>query len=136
MTGREVLAAATFTRTDVDESCAFTFKYPANNLALGHSTILANTPVEAWLHGTEGTIYLHPRWHHTQKITVSRYDGRTEIRREDEFPYDGWGYHFEAAHVMDCLSKGMLESDRIPLDFTLDLIETLDTIREKIGLVY
>lgn len=132
----DVLAAATFTQTEVDESCAFTFRYPGNQLAIGHSTVAANTPVEAWLYGTDGAIYLHPRWHHTQKITVSRYEDREETRREVEFPYEGWGYHFEAAHVMECVSNGLLESDRAPLDFTLDLMETLDTIREKIELIY
>lgn len=132
----DILAAATFTQTGVDESCAFTFRYPGNQLAIGHSTVAANTPVEAWLYGTDGAIYLHPRWHHTQKITVSHYEGREETRREAEFPYEGWGYHFEAAHVMECVSRGLLESDRVPLDFTLDLMETLDTIREKIELIY
>jgi predicted dehydrogenase len=132
----DIQAAATFTTTGVDESCAFTFRYPNNQLALGYSTVAANTPVEAWIHGSEGTIYLYPRWHHTQRLTVSEYDGRLENKREVEFPYEGWGYHFEAAHVMQCLSEGRTESDRVPLQFSLDLIETLDTIREKIGLEY
>lgn len=132
----DVQAAATFAATDIDESCAFTWRYTDNRLALGHSTIVANTPVEAWLYGTEGTIYLHPRWHHTQKVTVSHYEDGMEQQRDMEFPYEGWGYHFEAAHVMECLANGRLESDLVPLDFTLDLVEMLDTIREKIGLEY
>lgn len=132
----DIQAAATFTATDVDESCAFMFRYPDNRLALGHATVAAKTPVEAWLYGTEGTIYLHPRWHHTQKVTVSHYEGDGEMRRDMDFPFEGWGYHFEAAHVMECLRQGLPESDLVPLDFTLDLAETLDVVREKIGLVY
>ncbi len=132
----DILAAAAFTPTDVDESCVFTFRYPQDKLALGHSTVAANTPVEAWLYGTEGTIYMYPRWHHAQKLRVSKYDGREEIEEEIEMPYEGWGYAFEAKHVMECLREERLESDLIPLDFSLDLAETLETIREKIGLVY
>jgi predicted dehydrogenase len=132
----DVLAAATFTTTGVDETCAFTFRYPNNQVALGHSTVATNTPVEAWIYGTEGTIYFHPRWHHTQRLTISEFDGRLEHKREVEFPYEGWGYHFEAAHVMQCLSEGRTESDRVPLQFSLDLIGTLDLIRERIGLHY
>lgn len=132
----DILAAGTFTKTDVDESCAFMFRYPHEKLALGHSTVAANTPVEAWIHGTEGTIYMHPRWHHTQKLTVSKYDGRNEIKEDIEFPFEGWGYAYEAAHVMACLRNKQLESDLLPLDFSLDLTETLDIIREKIGLEY
>lgn len=133
---QDIQAAATFTQTNVDESCAFLFQYPQNKMALGHSTIAATTPVEAWLFGTEGTIYLHPRWHHAQAVTVSHYEGNETLKRTMDFPYEGWGYHFEAAHVMECLQQNALESDLVPLDFTLDLVETLDTIREKIGLAY
>lgn len=132
----DILAAATFGPIGVDESCAFTFRYPNNGLALGHCTVAANTPVEAWIYGTEGAIYLAPRWHHTRQITVSHYADREERQETLEFPYPGWGYQFEAAHVMDCLSAGLLESPRAPLSFTLGLSETLDAIREKIGLRY
>ena len=132
----DIQAAATFTASDVDDSCVFNFQYPGNKLALAHSTLRANTPVEASIYGTEGTIYMHPRWHHSRQLTISHYNGKEEEKRTIDFPYDGWGYAFEASHVMDCLAKEMLESDRLPLDFTLDLVETLDTIREKIGLEY
>jgi predicted dehydrogenase len=129
-------AVAAFTSTGVDASCAFHFQYPEGQLALCHSTIAANTSTGAHLYGTEGTIFLHPRWHHTQKITVSKYEGREEVFRQIEAPYEGWGYAYEAAHVMQCLSEQKLESEVVPLAFTLDLMETLDTIREKIGLHY
>lgn len=132
----DIRAVATFGPSGVDESCVFTFRYPGNRLALGHSTVAANTPVQAWLHGTEGSVYLSPRWHHTPRIILSRYEGRDEHKTALEFPYEGWGYHFEAAHVMDCLREGRTESDRAPLDFTLGLMETLDAIRAQIGLEY
>ena len=131
-----IRAAATFTATDVDESCAFSFQYPQNGLALGHSTVAANTPVEAWLYGTEGAIRLHSRWHHAQRLSVVRYEGREERLQDLEMPYEGWGYSFEAAHVMECLQQGLLESPQVPLDFTLDLMETLDEIRAQVGLEY
>lgn len=131
-----IQAAASFTSTEVDESCAFILDYPDKRLAIGHSSIVANTPVEAWIYGTEGSIYLHPRWHFAKKVTVTHYEGNSELKRDMEFPFEGWGYHFEAAHVMECLEEGRLESDLVPLDFTLDLMETLDTIREQIGLEY
>lgn len=131
-----ICAAATFTSTDVDESCAFTFQYPAGRLAIGHSTIAANTSLGAHLYGTEGTIFLHPRWHHTQKLTISRYDGRQESFQDLEIPYVGRGYSYEAAHVMQCLDNELLESEIVPLELSLDLVETLETIRGKVGLVY
>jgi predicted dehydrogenase len=131
-----ICAVATFTQTDVDESCAFNFQYPNGKLALCHATIAANTSLCAHLYGSEGTLMLHSRWHHTQKLTLSRYDGRTESFEDIDVPYTGRGYHYEAAHVMQCLENGLLESDVVPLAFTLELAETLDAIRGKIGLEY
>jgi predicted dehydrogenase len=131
-----ILAAATFTASGADESCAFTFRYPENRLMLGHSTINAITSLTASLYGSEGTILMHPRWHHTQKLTISKYDGRTEITHEEELPYEGHGYHYEAAHVIQCLENECTESPVASLDFTLDLTQTLDAVRQKIGLEY
>lgn len=132
----DIHAVAAFTSTGVDESCAFNFQYPDGRLALCHSTIAANTSLGAHLYGTEGTIFLHPRWHHTQKLTLSRYDGRQETFQDIEIPYKGRGYAYEAAHVMECLENKLTESPVVPLDFTLELAATLDAIREKIALQY
>jgi predicted dehydrogenase len=132
----DVLAAASFAPSGVDRTCAFTFRYPEGRIALGHVTLAANTPVEAWLYGAEGAIYLYPRFHHTQKLRLTRYEGRSEQTEELDFPYEGWGYAFEAAHVMECLENGLKESPRVPLSLSLALVETLDKVREGIGLVY
>jgi predicted dehydrogenase len=132
----DVTATATFSLTDVDESCVFTFKYPGNKLALGHATVVAHTPVEAMLYGAKGSIQLHRRWHHATRLTVKQYADGEQPGQVIDIPYNGWGYCYEAAHVMDCLDNDLLESNIVPLDFTLDLVETLDAIREKIGLEY
>lgn len=132
-----IQAAATFAQTNVDDTCAFTFRYPSRQaMAIGHSTVRGHTGIEAWIHGSRGHIYIHPRFHHSMKLTVSTYEGRDEHRQELDFPYDGWGYQFEAIHVGNCLRAGLTESPLIPLSFTLDLMETLDQVRHKIGLEY
>lgn len=132
----DIMAMGTFTGTDVDESCSFMFRYPGNKLMIGYSSIAANTSLTAGLYGSKGHILLHPRWHHPVRLTVSHYDGRQEQLEDIETPYTGHGYHYEAAHVMDCLSKGLTESPVVPLELTLGLTETLDAIREEIGLEY
>ena len=37
---------------------------------------------------------------------------------------------------MRCLSQGKLESEKLPLSFSQDLIGILDDLREEIGLRY
>jgi hypothetical protein len=38
--------------------------------------------------------------------------------------------------VMNCLQKGKIESDKMPLSFSLKLIDLLDKVRNEIGLTY
>lgn len=125
----DISAAANFAPTGVDETCMFTLRYPENRLALGHVTLAANLPTEGWIYGTEGAIHLHTRFHHPQRLTVLRYEGREERNEEIEMPYAGWGYAPEAAHVMECLAAGRKESALLPLDFSLGLAETLEQVR-------
>jgi hypothetical protein len=49
---------------------------------------------------------------------------------------DGMGYQYEAVEVMKCLDAGMIQSSILPHSFSLDLIRTLDTIRDSAGIVY
>ena len=49
---------------------------------------------------------------------------------------DGQGFEYEIQEVVDCLKQGKLESDVMPLDETLSIMQTMDAIRRKIGLVY
>ncbi|MCB0060928.1 MAG: Gfo/Idh/MocA family oxidoreductase [Caldilineaceae bacterium] len=51
-------------------------------------------------------------------------------------PAAGNGYHYEAAEVMACLRRGATESDIMPLDETLRIMETMDTIRAQWQLRY
>jgi hypothetical protein len=44
---------------------------------------------------------------------------------------EGNGYNYEAAEVMRCLRAGELESEIMPLDETLRIVETMDTIRSQ-----
>lgn len=48
----------------------------------------------------------------------------------------GLGYYFEAEEVMKCLDEGRIQSDIVPHSFTLNLMRTLDRIREAAGIVF
>ena len=53
-----------------------------------------------------------------------------------EFPFTGNGYQFEAEEFMECLHAGRTESTVMPLDETLTIMRTLDTLRQQWGLKY
>lgn len=48
----------------------------------------------------------------------------------------GMGYELEAAHVMQCLDRGLIESPVLPLQFSLDLIRVMDAVRKEAGIVF
>ncbi|MFN7325296.1 MAG: Gfo/Idh/MocA family protein [Chitinophagales bacterium] len=124
----------TRTRDGVDETCSFIFQYEGNGLAMGHATVAADTPVEAWIYGEKGQIHIQSRWHHPTTFALQMHDGSDP--EEFSFPYEGWGYHFEAAHVMDCLEAGKKESDRVPLEFSCTLSRTMDVMLAQMGVKY
>jgi predicted dehydrogenase len=50
--------------------------------------------------------------------------------------YEGEGYQYEASEVMWCLRNGQVESKIMPLDETLKIMDTMDTIRQQWNLKY
>ncbi len=131
-----VQAAATLTPEGIDASCIFTFGYPGTGqLATGHSTIAAHTPIEATIFGSEGSIQIHKRFHHPQRVTLTPYDDSVPPTTI-ELPYEGWGYQFEIEHVAECLRQKAKESSRVPLSFTQDLSDMLQLLLEKSGVSF
>ena len=54
-----------------------------------------------------------------------------ESKRVIVKPLKGNGYNYEAIEVINCLQNGQLESDVMPLDETLKIIEASDRIRSQ-----
>lgn len=117
----------------IDENCAITFQHAGGQLSQLAASIRVETGQEAVISATGGRVRLPKPWWRTKHLTVTWAD-----RPEEQFEWDweGDGYHFEAAHVMDCLRKGRLESDRMPLAESLAIAQALDAVRAQWGLKY
>lgn len=129
----QIKAVASLADTGVDSFCAILSDYFSGEKAFMESTILANTPIEAYIYGNKGSIKMHSRFHHTEKLTLQLYNSTSETFH---CPYAGNGYYHEIKEVMECLKQKKTESDKVPHAMSLDLIETLDHIRKIIGLKY
>ncbi|MEN8856784.1 MAG: hypothetical protein ABF260_01810 [Flavobacteriaceae bacterium] len=53
-----------------------------------------------------------------------------------QFPIENFGFYFEIEHFNELFRKGKKENDVLPLNLSLDLIETLDKVTNLIGLEY
>ena len=128
----EVSGLAQIGETGVDEQAAMTLKYAGGQLASLITGIRINTPHEALIFGTEGSIKLHAPWWNLAKITVNS-GGKIE---EMDLPFGVSGMKFEAKEVGDCLRAGKTESAILPLSETLSVMQTLDALRAQWGLKY
>jgi predicted dehydrogenase len=129
----QIKAAAAFGDTGADESCAMLFRYASERLAILDASIANHSATEAYIYGENGTIHLHPRFHHPEEISIHYYDKPSEHLA---LHYTGNGYFHEILEVMDCLRQGRKESKKLPLDFSLQLTEVLDAVRNEAGIVY
>jgi len=115
----------------VDEQAALLFGYEGGRFAQLTTAITANTPQDATVFGSAGSIRLHAPWWKVERLTLAG-DGREP--KTIDAPYLGNGYTHEAMEAMRCLRSGAIESPVMPLDETVSIIETLDRVRADWGL--
>lgn len=130
---KNVKASAAFGPTGADLSSAMIFEYTGNRLAILDASIAVNTNIEAFLYGETGTMHIHSRFHHPAKVAVSYYEKPTEYFGHN---FTGNGYYHEIMEVCECLRNGQKESKKLPLSFSLQLMEVLDWVRKEAGIVY
>jgi predicted dehydrogenase len=122
--------------TGVDEQCSMVFHYKNGMTASLFSTLASNLETDADIFGKQGRIRLTNRFYEPS-ATIQYYPdiitSRTIIPIEKE---PGWGYQHEIRHVNECLQKGLTESPIWTLDDTMNLMKTLDGVREVMGLRY
>lgn len=128
----KVNSVARMTVTNVDGHCSMLFDYESEAKAFLESTIEAETPTEAYFHGSKGSVKLHSRFHHSEKISILR-DGKEEIL---DLKFNGHGYIYEIEEVNRCLLNGETESRKLPLQMSLDISRLIDQVKEEIGLKY
>ena len=128
-----IASLAEIGQTGVDEQSAFVLGYPGGQLATLYTAVRTTTPQEAIIMGTDGMIRIHPPFWIPKKLTLTQPGkGAQEI----EIPFEANGYNYEAAEVAACVRAGKLESDVMPLDESLQLMETMDAIRAQWGMKY
>jgi len=88
--------------------------------------------MKAQISGSEGTVYLTPRWHETQEYCVKKNDKLEKV----QLPTRGKGYEYEIEEVHQCLRMDKIESDLWSLKHTSDLIRIMDEIRKQTGVVF
>jgi predicted dehydrogenase len=129
-----IASVATLGETGVDEQNAIALAHPSGAVASLGVTIQAAPVSIAIVLGTKGRIEVHHDWHKPESLTWTPYGG--EPQRFDYPQQEGNGYQYEAIEVGRCLREGLMESPVMPLDETLSIMETMDTLRAQWGVRY
>ena len=128
-----VASSAVIGETGVDEQCAAVFRYDDGSQAVWHASVRADAGRTCVLAGPGGRLRGTRSWWKGAPFELTRTDGTTETWAR---PYEGNGYQFEAAHVMDCLRDGRTESPVMPLDESHAILRTMDALRGAWGVTY
>jgi hypothetical protein len=159
-----ISARARLGATGVDEQDAILLNYDGGRLATLNACVTMTTPTEAIIAGEKGILRIHTPFFRPRRISlgvnklsglgekkmtwlrraarmvpaVSRLRESLEGRhgRSIRIPYKGNGLHYQAAEVMRCLGRGLIESPVMPWSETLSIMGTMDAIRAQWGLVY
>jgi predicted dehydrogenase len=128
-----VIAEASFTETGSEDSISIIFVYDDGRMATLYSSFRTAAGIRCDLLCENGNLLFSRGRDMSQRLKV-------ELNGKDSVEYslipEGMGYQFEAAEVMKCLDNGKLESDIVPLSFSLKLMNTLDRIRQAAGIVF
>jgi amino acid adenylation domain-containing protein len=123
-----ITCSARLGETGVDEEAAVQFIYPGGKVAQLACATRLQTAVAVDIYGTEGRIRI-PRFYAAEKFTLIKPD---QDEQEFDLPFDGSGYRYQAEEVHRCLRAGLLESETMPLDESLAIMRTMDTILAQI----
>jgi predicted dehydrogenase len=127
-----ITSSAHIGETGVDERFSALFEYNGGQTATLNAAVQLKLSNDAFIYGTEGYIHI-PDFLFGKSAFLHRADG-VKIDFIDSRKMDG--YIFEAEEAMKCLREGRKESKIMPLDETLDIMQTLDSMRKQWGLEY
>jgi predicted dehydrogenase len=114
--------------TGTDWTTAILFKHKNKEISMLSSSFEMILDNEARIYGDGGILKLHSMFHMPTRLSVKRNDGE---EMEISLNQVGNGYNYEAAEVMVCLDKGLIESPGMSLSFSVDLMKVLDEVVQK-----
>jgi predicted dehydrogenase len=130
----EIVARGTLTNQGVDEivSAIMTFESGAQaSIQSGFMAAGANT---ATVIGSQGRIEVDRVWYNQASFTV--FDQRGSAIERYETKIETRGMQFQALEVERCVAAGLLQSERMSLDESIQIMRVLDEIRRQIGVSY
>ena len=128
-----ITSKAVMTEKGVDAQTSMIFTYDSGAQAVLTTTMIEQTPCRAVVAGLNGWLEIDRTFYNPAAMRVVLNDGTVT-----EYPntYTGHGLREQAETFKQLVRSGKLESDILTWADTVDIMKSLDTVREQIGLKY
>lgn len=121
------------TDTGVDAMETITFFYKDGRMAVLTHSIYCRSDRKGIIHGETGYIVVeninNPR-------SISVYDVNDNLLESCQVPQQISGYEYEFQEAVRCIRAGKSEADSMPMDRTIQVMEIMDSLRNKWGVRY
>ena len=101
------------------------FSYASGAQSVLNCTSLARTATRASVVGTAARIEIEGSFYAPTSFSVVQRDGTS---RRYRFDTQGRGLHYQVDEVARCLREGLLESPAMPLDETIEIMDTMERV--------
>ena len=130
---KKITATAAFTDKGVDAQTSAIFDYESGAQAVLTTTLSARTSNRATISGELGRIEIDTVFYNPAAVRVVLHNGDVT-----DYPntYVGHGLREQAQYFSEMVQRGDRDSQLLPLDETIEIMESLDEIRRQIGLIY
>jgi predicted dehydrogenase len=128
----KILSTAHIGETGVDEQFTAIFEYESGSAASLSGAIRLGLTNEAFIFGTKGHIHI-PSFLAAKSASLYVNGQDAETFTDDR---ESLGYAFETEEVGRCLRAGLKESEIMPLEESLQIMQLMDDMREQWGLRY
>lgn len=119
--------------TGSDETCHAILGYSDGATAVVSSTLACQTSLSAEIAGTEGMIRISSSWYKSDHYEWNRTGETPRVVQLEPMVN---GFEYQIREVMECLNKGLIESPSLSHSFSLMMAQTMDEIRQQIGVRY
>jgi len=129
-----VTATATIGPTGVDDEVATIFTHASGALSTSLSASHAAGPNTAHIIGTDARIDIDQVWYSPTTFRVIDSDG--VVVESFSADVNGRGMHYQAAEAEQLIRAGAVTSAIMSAEESVSIMQTLDAVREQIGLRY
>ncbi|HXB07485.1 MAG TPA: Gfo/Idh/MocA family oxidoreductase [Puia sp.] len=128
-----IVAVGDLSPTGSDVTCHAVLQYGEGRSAVITSTLVCATAMTAEIAGTEGMIRIPTSWYKNDRYEWNRSGEPAQLVELEPMVN---GFEYQAAEVMECRRRGLVESPLLPHSFSLMMAEIMDEIRGQMGVRY